>query len=259
MTNNKRTSILGVEISELNYQKALENIKSWIDEDKRKYVCVANVHLVMECQKDGRLLKRVNNAGLVTPDGIPLVWLSKLYGKKGIERVYGPDLTLKVCQLSEKEGYSIFLLGGNRGRSKHLKQILIKKFPSLSVVGAEDTPQRPIPTKKNTQIIEKINRSGADIVLVGMGCPHQELWMSKNCEKLSSNVLIGVGAAFDFITKSVKQSPGWMQTAGLEWLFRLTQDPKRLFYRYTVLNSLFIIVIVRQLFNDFILKRNLAE
>lgn len=253
------TSILNVQVSELNYELALKNIADWVNSGKRSYICVANVHLVMECQKDGRLLKRVNNAGLVTPDGMPLVWLSKLYGKKGIERVYGPDLTLKVCQLSEKEGYSIFLLGGNRGRSKHLKQALIKKFPSLSIVGAENTPQRPIPTKKNVQIIEKINRSGANIVLVGMGCPFQEQWVSKNREKLSANVSIGVGAAFDFIAGDVKQAPYWMQDAGLEWFFRLTQDPKRLFFRYTVLNSLFIIAIARQLFNDFILKKNLAE
>lgn len=252
------TSILDVQVSEVNYELALKNITDWIDSRKRSYICVANVHLVMECQKDRRLLKRVNNAGLVTPDGMPLVWLSKIYGKKKVGRVYGPTLTLKICQRAARNGYSIFLLGGKKDRSKQLRKALNEKFPSLSIVGAVDTPIRPIPSKKNAQIIEKINRSGADIVLVGEGCPHQELWMSKNREKLSANVLIGVGAAFDFITESVKQAPYWMQDAGLEWLFRLTQDPKRLFFRYTVLNSLFIIAIARQLFKDFVLKRDVA-
>lgn len=249
------TSILNVHVSNLTYNKAINDIESWIKTGKRHYICVANVHLVMECQKDKKLLNAVNKACLVTPDGMPLVWLSRLYGRKKIERVYGPTLTIKVCKLASKKGYSIFLLGGKKGRSRELTRVLKQKFPALSIAGAEETPIRPIPAKKNAQIIKKINRSKANIVLVGMGCPFQEQWMSNNTNKLSANILIGVGAAFDFITKRVKQAPEWMQKAGLEWLFRFFQEPKRLAYRYTTLNILFIFAISKQLIYNFVFKR----
>ena len=251
------TSILNVHISNLTYIKTLNKIKSWIKTKKRHYICVANVHLVMECQKNKKLLNAVNKAGLVTPDGMPLVWLSKIYGKKNIERVYGPTLTRKVCKLASKGGYSIFLLGGKKDTSKKLKKTLSQKFSSLSIVGTVDTPQRPVPPKRNALIVKKINLSKADIVLVGMGCPFQEQWMAENINKLSNSVLIGVGAAFDFITNSVRQAPSWMQKSGLEWLFRFSQEPIRLAYRYTILNVIFILLITRQLVYSFVLKKDI--
>lgn len=234
------TPVLNVRISPLTYAKALQYIKSWMSEGKKTYICVAAVHLVMECQKDKVLLDGVNKAGLVTPDGMPLVWLSKLYGQARVERVYGPTLMLKVCSMAQRKGYKVFLLGGAKGQSKELAQKLTNKFPRLSIVGNRDTPKRPIPTDENNKIIKEINGSGAQVLFVGLGCPYQEHWMIENRDRLNANVLMGVGAAFDFISGRFKQAPVWMQRMGFEWLFRLLQDPKKLWYRYTLLNAQFL-------------------
>ncbi|MFH2118649.1 MAG: WecB/TagA/CpsF family glycosyltransferase, partial [Candidatus Paceibacterota bacterium] len=235
-----------VQVSAINYQSALKKIFTWIDAKQKNYVCVAAVHLVMECQKSAQLRAGVNRAGLVTPDGMPLAWLLKINGKKQTERVYGPDLMLKVCQQASQTGKTIFLLGGAKGQSRQLKTVLEKKFPKIKIVGHADTPIRPIPKQKNQQIIKQLNASRAQIVFVGLGCPLQEEWMITNLPHLKTGVAIGVGAAFDFITGKTKQAPRWLMSAGLEWLFRLLQEPQRLAYRYLVLNSLFIFLIGKQ-------------
>lgn len=251
---NRDTSILGVHVSELTYAVVIKRIQSWISDNEKSYVCVAPVHLVMECQKNKDLLKGVNAAGLVTPDGMPLVWISKIYGKK-TERVYGPTLMLKVCELAQKEGLKIYLLGGVKGSTKELRRKLADKFSNLKIVGYKDTPKRPIPKGENKKITQEINDSCAQIVFVGLGCPYQELWMIENRKLLKANVLIGVGAAFDFITGRVKQAPIWIQKSGLEWLFRWSQDPKRLCRRYTIDNLLFIHKIIRQIAKDTMSKK----
>lgn len=247
-------NILDVQVSAINYQSALKTIFSWATKQQKNYVCVAAVHLVMECQKDAELLAGVNRAGLVTPDGMPLAWLLKAYGQKNTQRVYGPDLMLKVCQQASQSGEKIFLLGGARGQSKQLKTVLKKKFPGISIVGHADTPIRPIPELTNQQIIKKIKLSKAVLIFVGLGCPLQEKWMIANLPKLKIGVAIGVGAAFDFLTGKTKQAPRWMMAVGLEWLFRLLQEPRRLAYRYLVLNSLFVFLLSKQLIVELIKK-----
>jgi len=246
------TSILKVKVTDLTYKKAISLIKKWIKHGKKTYICVANTHLIMECQRDNRLLEGVNTSGMVAPDGMPLVWLSRLYGKKGIERVYGPTLMLKICTLAKKEGYKIFLLGGVKKLSGNLVRKLRQRFVELDIVGFGDSILRPISNKDNLKILTEINISGADIVFVGMGCPYQEQWMIENRSKLNANILIGVGAAFDFITGRVKQAPKWIQNAGFEWLFRFAREPKRLWYRYTITNLRFIHKIFTQLTSDFL-------
>lgn len=252
MNHISTTSILGVRVSAITYADALREIGQWIIEKKRRYVCVAATHLVMECQKDERLCRGVNRAGLVTPDGMPLVWLLRLYSHKKIERVYGPTLMLKTCRLAEKNGYKIFLLGGSFGQSRQLRQKLKKKFPALRIVGSRDTPVRPIPEKDNQAIVKEMNQSNAQVAFIGTGCPTQELWMLENRKRLAAPVLIGVGAAFDFLSGRVSQAPAWMQNTGLEWLFRLTQEPRRFWRRYTLLNAQFVWKITGQLFRDFL-------
>lgn len=244
--------ILGVRISAITYKDALRETERWIVERKRSYVCVAATHLVMECQKDERLRQGVNRAGLVTPDGMPLVWLSHVSGYKNVERVYGPSLMLKTCRLAEKNGYKVFLLGGSSGQSGQLRQELKKKLPGLRVAGNHDTPARPIPEKDNAVIVKKINQSGAQVVFVGMGCPTQELWMIHNRKHLVAPVLIGVGAAFDFFTAKTPQAPPWMQNRGFEWLFRFLQEPRRLAHRYVILNTKFMFFVIKQLIRDFL-------
>lgn len=241
--NRNHTNILGVKISSLTYNSTLQKIEKWINTKKRDYICVAAVHLIMECQRNNKLLSGVNKAGLVTPDGMPLVWISKLKGQAQTRRVYGPTLTLKLCSLAEKNDYTVFLLGGARGQTKTMATKLKNKFTKIKVVGYHDTPIRPIPKKENQKIVRKINKSKAQIVFVGMGCPTQEQWMIDNRINLRANVLIGVGAAFDFITGEIRQAPFWIQKLGFEWLFRLTQDPLRLWRRYIIDNFKFLVKI----------------
>jgi len=244
--------MLSIPVSNANYTNTVIKIKKAINLKKKIYICVAAAHLIMECQKNPKLLYGVKNASIITPDGMPLVWLSKLYGNNHATRVYGPNLTLITSKLAEEFDYKIFLLGGSPGQSEKLSKKLKNKFPKLKVVGFSDTPIRPIPDGDNDKIVNKINLAQPDVVFVGMGCPNQELWMIENRNKVSAPVLIGVGAAFDFITGKVKQAPLWMQKSGLEWLFRLYQEPKRLFKRYFMLNTHFVLKISKQIILDFI-------
>jgi len=253
------TNILNVYTSNKNYLSTIIEIVNSIIAKKKIYICVAATHLIMECQKNPKLLSGVNKAALVTTDGMPLVWLSKIYGNKHATRVYGPILTIILSKVSEVKKFKVYILGGSKGQSKELSNNLKEIFPKLNIVGTSDTPIRPIPEKDNNKILNLINKSKADIVFVGLGCPTQELWMIKNRNKVNSSVLIGVGAAFDFITGNVKQAPSWIQNGGLEWLFRLIQEPKRLWKRYCILNTQFVILITKQLFKDFILRENNRE
>lgn len=237
-------SVLGVSVSAINCSITLKIINKWIKYHERQYVCVAAVHLIMECQNDPQLLEGVNRAGLVTPDGMPLVWIGRLLGHQ-VSRVYGPTLMRKLCQLARVRGYRVFLVGGNIGQSIKLKNRLIQRYNNLQVVGTIDTPARPISKEVNEKLIVQINRSRPDIVFVGMGCPFQELWLIENRSRLKVPVLIGVGAAFDFLSGDKKQAPLWVQNIGFEWLFRLLNDPRRLWYRYTIMNAHFCLLLTK--------------
>ncbi len=253
MNTIKTTSILGVAISAITYTDALNQVGRWIKDKKRSYVCVAAAHLLMECQRDEKLKRGVNKAGLVTPDGMPLVWLSWLYGHTRVERVYGPTLMRIMCERAELKAWRVFLLGGSSGQSKLLVTSLKSQFPDLVICGAIETPGREIFPDVNTNLCTAINRSRAKIVFVGMGCPYQERWMIDNRSRLSAPVLIGVGAAFDFISGTQKQAPGWIQNVGLEWMYRLFHEPNRLWYRYTADNAAFLLLVVKQILRDFLL------
>lgn len=247
--------MLGVGVCVINYQIVLDEIDDWISSNKRSYICVAAVHLIMECQKDRRLLAGVNSAGLVTPDGMPLVWLAHLYGYKNVERVYGPTLMLKLCQLASQREYRVFLLGGAPGQTLQLRQALKLKFPTLAIVGYQDTPARPLSRTECDLINTKINRANVNIVFVGLGCPWQERWMIDNSSRLRAQVLVGVGAAFDFLSGKKPQAPPLVQRSGFEWLYRFWHEPRRLFYRYTADSAIFLVLILKQILYDFWLKR----
>jgi N-acetylglucosaminyldiphosphoundecaprenol N-acetyl-beta-D-mannosaminyltransferase len=251
--------IFGTKVNDLNYQLAIKKIAAWIKNSRSATVCVAAVHLIMETERDPGLQKGINQAEMVTPDGMPLVWLLKLFGSKQASRVYGPTLTLKLCKIAAEKSWRVFLLGGAAGQSRLVAQKLTQKFPRLKIVGNIDTPIRPIPKSDNQAIIKKINNTGADLVFVGLGCPLQEQWMIDNKNQINSAVMIGVGAAFDFISEKVAQAPKWMQTLGLEWLFRLIQDPLRLWRRYLILNTKFIFLTGLALFVGFLGKIKLIK
>lgn len=245
MSDPISTNVLDVQISAVDMPLAVETIEGWITNNDPKYVCICTVHTVMECQRDPALMEIVNAAGLRTPDGMPLVWLSRRAGHDQVSRVYGPDLMLELAQRSVNTGHRHFFYGGAPGVAHELAQKLTTQFPGLNVAGAYTPPMQEVGAIESDATIERINQSHADIVWCGLGTPKQDWWVANHRPLLHAPVLIAVGAAFDFHTGRVKQAPKWMQSNGLEWLFRLSQDPKRLWKRYLVGNIRFVWNVVR--------------
>lgn len=243
-TNPATTNVLDVHISAINMEDAVAAIERWVVERDPNYVCICTVHTVMECQRDPRLREIVNAAGLRTPDGMPLVWLSRRAGHGHVGRVYGPDLMLELAGRSVETGHRHFFYGGAPGVADDLARSLTQRFPGLNVAGTYTPPTLPVGVIESDDTIQLINVSNADIVWVGMGTPKQDWWVATHRALLGAPVLIAVGAAFDFHTGRVRQAPKWMQKSGLEWLFRLSQDPKRLWERYTLDNVKFLFQLV---------------
>lgn len=242
----ERTNVLGVGVSPVNLPLALRIIDRWIAEGEHQYVCITGVHGVMESQADDELRRIHNGAGMVTPDGMPLVWLSHLAGQREVDRVYGPDLMLALCERSVVRRYRHFLYGGGDGVPELLAQKLQERFPGLEVVGTYSPPFRPLTPEEDQEIIDMIDASGADIVWVGLSTPKQERWMAAHVGRLRAPVLIGVGAAFDFHAGLKKQAPRWVQRSGFEWLFRMLTEPKRLARRYLTNNPKFVRLALEQ-------------
>lgn len=228
----RRTNVLGVGISPVSMKECLETIEAWIERDERSYVCLAALHSVLECRRDPGLRRIFNSSGLTTPDGMPLVWLSRLAGNPQAERVYGADLMQAACGLSRSRGYTHYFYGADPGVASSLAQRLSAQFPGLSIVGTYSPPRGPEDAQREAREVEAINASRADMVWVGLGTGKQERWMAVHRPHLDAPVLIGVGAAFDFLAGSKRQAPRWMRGAGLEWCFRLLQEPRRLWPRY---------------------------
>ncbi|MCA9942326.1 MAG: WecB/TagA/CpsF family glycosyltransferase [Anaerolineales bacterium] len=246
----ERVNVLGVGISSLNLDKTIQIITRWIQEKNQShYVCVTGVHGVMESQQDEYLRQIHNRAGLVTPDGMPMVWLGRLNGYRDMSRVYGPDLMLALCKASLNGGFSHYFYGGAEGVPELLAKQLTEKFPGLRVAGTYSPPFRSLTTAEDEKIVQQINKANPDIVWVGLSTPKQEKWMAAHIEKLQAPVLIGVGAAFDFHAGLKKQAPMWMQRNGLEWLYRLLSEPKRLGKRYLVNNPKFVLLALLQILN----------
>ncbi len=245
-TSHSRVNILGVYISAIKEEFAIEQIDSWITNGAREYVSVCNVHTIMECQNNISVREAVNNAGMATPDGMPLVWLANWESNQTVERVYGPDLMLAVCERSVQLGYKHYFYGGEEGVPKLLTAELKKRYPGLQIAGEFSPPFRSLTQAEEHSVVNMINETDPDIIWVGLGTPKQDLWMAKHRPRLNAPVIISVGAAFDFHTKRVRQAPNWMQRNGLEWLYRLIQEPRRLWYRYLVYNPWFVLKIFQQ-------------
>ncbi len=242
-----RVNILGVGISAINLQNAIDEIEEWIARRERRYVNVCTVQTVMECRQDARLRRLVNASGLSTPDGMPLVWLSHLHGYRDTGRVYGPDLMLALCERSQTTGHRHFFYGGAPGIADRLAGRLQSRFPGLLVAGTHSPPYRPADAEEDRDVLEAINAAAPDVVWVGLGTPKQDYWVSRHRDRLSAPAVIAVGAAFDFHAGVLRQAPRWMQRSGLEWLFRLMQEPRRLAFRYLVYNPIFVGLSVLQL------------
>jgi N-acetylglucosaminyldiphosphoundecaprenol N-acetyl-beta-D-mannosaminyltransferase len=240
-TPAKRCDVLGVGISAVNLDTAVATIGGWIATGAKHYVTVTGVHGVMESQRDGDLKAIHNAAGMVTPDGMPMVWLNWLAGNRDVDRVYGPDLMLRVCAASsEAEGWRHFFYGGGEGVAEQLTARLRERFPTMHVVGAYTPPFRKLTADEEHAVADEINAARPHIVWVGLSTPKQEYWMSRFRHRLDAPVLVGVGAAFDFHAGLKRQAPRLMQRCGLEWLFRLCCEPRRLWKRYLVNNPAFL-------------------
>ncbi len=229
-----------------SYPDATSRVMDWASKGLSRYVCAANVHMVMESHDDPSFQHVVNEADMVTPDGVPLVWALRLMGVPEATRVYGPDLTLHVCERAAKEGISIGLYGGTPDSLEAFVQFLESTYPGIQIACKIAPPFRPLTPEEDKTYTAEINASGARILFVGIGCPKQENWMAGHKSTISA-VMLGVGAAFDFHTGRVKQAPSWMQRVGLEWLFRLMMDPKRLWKRYFKHNPRFVLLFLRQM------------
>jgi N-acetylglucosaminyldiphosphoundecaprenol N-acetyl-beta-D-mannosaminyltransferase len=244
---NPRANVLGVGVSAINISIAVDTLAQWIAERNQNYVCVTGVHGVMESYRDPELRDIHNRAGLVTPDGMPLVWISRLMGFSGVERVYGPDLMLAVCERSIGSGWRHFFYGGADGVPEVLVRRLSERFPRLVIVGTYSPPFRSLTEKENDAIVERINAANPDIVWVGISTPKQERWMAAQVGRIAAPVMVGCGAAFDFHAGVKRQAPRWMMRAGLEWVFRMATEPRRLGPRYLVNNPMFVGLMLRQM------------
>jgi N-acetylglucosaminyldiphosphoundecaprenol N-acetyl-beta-D-mannosaminyltransferase len=241
-----RVDVLGVGISTVTLSGAAAEIGRWIDSGRHEYVCVTGVHGVMESQRDAELLRIHNASGLTTADGMPLVWAGRFAGVAEVERVYGPDLMLEVCQAGIGPGWRHFFYGGGEGVAELLSRQLARRFPGLQVSGRFCPPFRPLTGDEDAEVVAAINAARPDIVWVGLSTPKQERWMAAHVGRLDSAAIIGVGAAFDMHAGLLPQAPVWMQTRGIEWIFRLCKEPRRLWRRYARNNPAFVLAVARR-------------
>ena len=240
-------SILGIPLAMTDYEATMDWMDATIAHGETGYICVAATHTVMVCDEDPELREAVLNSSLTVPDGQPLVWAMNAMGGDLEDRVYGPELMARYCERAATRGTRMYLYGGrNQGALVQLALNLRKRFPGVKIVGGYSPPFRDLSEEEEDAIVAEMNGSKADVIWVGVGAPKQEKWMAAMRDRLDAPVLVGVGAAFDFHAGLIPQAPEWMQSAGLEWLFRMAQEPRRLAPRYVRYNPRFITGFARQ-------------
>ena len=237
-----RYNVLGVGISTLTLAQTRDLVVTLHGAPPQGYICCGTAHGLTEARRDPRLRAIYNDALLTTPDGMPLVWL----GPPGVERVYGPDLMLAVCDAGRERGVRHFLYGGAVDVAGELKRRLITRFPGLEIVGTMTPPFRELNASELDSLRAQVAAARPDIVWVGLGSPKQEKFMAAHWRELDAAVMIGVGAAFDFHSGRIAQAPRWIQRGGFEWLFRLCTEPRRLGPRYLKANPLFALHVLAQ-------------
>jgi N-acetylglucosaminyldiphosphoundecaprenol N-acetyl-beta-D-mannosaminyltransferase len=238
--------VLGVPLALTDYDGTMDWMDAVVAERSKAYLSAAAVHLVMVAQEDEPTAEAVRDANLVVPDGQPLVWALRSLGHEA-SRVYGPDLMAKYCERSAQTGVRMYLYGGrNQGALVELALRLRRRYPGLKIVGGYSPPFRQLTDEEREWVVDDINRCKADVVWVGIGQPKQEIWMREMRDDLDAPMLVGVGAAFDFHAGLVPQAPTWMQNLGLEWVYRLSKEPRRLWRRYARYNPRFVAGFMRQ-------------
>lgn len=238
--------IAGMRVDDPSFEGAVERVAARVDRGGGAYVCVANVHMTMEAFDDIAFREIVERADMVTPDGMALVWALRLLGRRHAERVRGPDLMPAVLAWAERTATPVGFYGAAPDTLERLTVRCQERFPRLRIAYVHAPPFRPLTADEDAAVVAAIRSSGARIVFVGLVCPKQERWMAQHVARLDS-VLIGVGAAFDMHAGTLEQAPAWLQRAGLEWAFRLVQEPRRLWRRYLHHNPRFVWLFVRQL------------
>lgn len=237
--------MLGMRIDSTSYTDAATRVLAWAGARESRYVCVANVHVTMESHDSPEYRAIVNGADLVTPDGMPLVWALRLFGVRGATRVYGPTLTEHVLARAAREQVPVGFYGASPDVLRGVLDACRSRFAGVPVVYSYAPPFRPLTEAEDAAVVRDINASGARILFVGLGCPKQERWMGAHRGSVQATML-GVGAAFDFLAGLKPQAPAWLQRLGLEWLFRLATEPRRLWRRYAYHNPRFVALLAGQ-------------
>lgn len=241
--------VISSPITAAPFDTQIKTMLSWASKRVSKVVCVANVHMVMEAYWHSNLSSVLKSADLVTPDGMPLVWMMKLMGAHDQNRVAGMDILMSLCKLAPQQNVSIFFLGSQASILENMRTKLEQEFPDLQIAGMEPLPFRPLTPEEDEAVIQKINESGAGLVLVSLGCPKQEYWMNQHKGKIQA-VMIGLGGAFPVLAGIHKWAPLWVRNLGLEWFYRLIQEPRRLWSRYGKTIPPFVWLALKQLLNS---------
>ncbi len=248
--------VLKVRFAAVQIPDVISNLEEWIVNDRRPhYVCVSNVHSVIECQRDASFLETLNQSDLNVPDGMPIVWCGRAQGRRLPRRVYGPDLFIEFCRETQKKSYRHFFYGGAPQVLETLVCNLKERFPRIQVVGSYSPPFRTLSFEEDLKVVELVNSAAPDVLWVGLGCPKQEFWMRAHQKSIQAPAIVGIGQAFNIYAGQVRQAPAWMRESGLEWLFRLLSEPRRLWRRYLIYNSEFLVRLLYESLRMRILKR----
>jgi len=238
-TQRRVVPVIGVPIDAVDWDGAVARLRQWSIERASRVVCICNVHSTVTARREAEFLRVVREADMATPDGAPVAWLMRRLGVRGQQRINGPDLMWRYLADAQAHGQSVFFFGGTPGTLEALDRAVRAAFPSLRIAGSLSPPFRPLTAEEDAEVVRTINTSGAGTVWVSLGCPKQERWMAEHRGRIQA-AMVGVGAAFDYHAGTIRRAPRWMQRCGLEWLFRLAAEPRRLWRRYLTTNSLFV-------------------
>jgi len=239
--------ILGVPVAMTDYRGAIEAMDAMVESRERGYVCAVAVHALTVGLDDPEMGAALRGASLVLPDGMPVVWAANMLGANLSDRVYGPELMLRYSDRCAERGHRVWLYGGrDQGSLVQLALNLRRRHPGINIVGGYSPPFRPMTEEEEDALVDQINGARPDVLWVGIGVPKQEKWMARMRECLDVPVMCAVGAAFDFHAGRISQAPSWMQQRGLEWIYRIAQEPRRLLPRYLYFNPRFVLAFARQ-------------
>jgi N-acetylglucosaminyldiphosphoundecaprenol N-acetyl-beta-D-mannosaminyltransferase len=233
-------------VDELDYDAVLKEVRRWTAQQASRYMCISNVHMVMESYDDEGLRAIINGADLVAADGVPVIWTSRWLGLRKQSRVFGPELTIRLCEMAAREGIPVGFYGSTPEVAGDLRRRVMERFPKLQIPFCYSPPFRALTDAEDGSICDAINRSGARILFVGLGCPKQERWMSEHRSRVGGT-MIGVGWAFDILAGRSNPAPTWIQKIGMEWFYRLVRNPRKLWRRHLKHDPRFVVLILGRL------------